>query len=359
MSRTSAFHFLCECLSCIPDARQPVFNFDDDFSWTIFIALTHEYRVSSMMAGALNRLPSSSSLPNAVRLFFSGIATHHRQRNELVRVEAIEVAQILNGIGVRPLFMKGGAHLLTDLYPDIAMRQVSDLDILVPAERINDCVAALGIEGITQLTDYQHPRAHHHPQLGRTDLPVPIELHHRVLAYPHCDFLPAEEMGSAPLEVAGHGVNASVPTPTIAVIHNIAHAQLSNHDCIYGRLDLRGLLDLALLSNARDGKIDWDQVNSRFVDAGWRQALEYHLQWARRLGAKIPSSRVSAASKLLCRRAAYQVHKPKLMALSVRALRPFILLRRELSDSGLRRRLMRNAVKLEWWKRHLRMVKDG
>ena len=150
MSRRSAFHFLCDCLSCIPAARLPVFSATRDFRWATFIALTHEYRVSPMVASALELLPPSSSSPSAVRLFFSSLATHHRLQNERVRDEAIEVADILNSTGVRPLYLKGGAHLLTDLYPDIAMRQVSDLDILVPAARVDDCVAALRGRGITE-----------------------------------------------------------------------------------------------------------------------------------------------------------------------------------------------------------------
>jgi hypothetical protein len=312
-----------------------------------------------MVAAALEGLPSSSSLPNAVRFFFSNIARHHRQRNERVRNEAIEIAGILNGIGVSPLFMKGGAHLLTGLYPDIGMRQVSDLDILVPAERVDDCVAALASRGVAQLDTYRYPRSHHYPGLGRSDLPVPIELHHEVVAHPRGDFLTSQEIISSRLPVAEHGVQIAVASPTHAAMHNIAHAQLNDHDWLYGRLDLRGLLDLALLSRAQDNRIDWEEINRRFVDAGRRYALEYHIQWAQRLGAKIPPfGRMSPVSNLLRQRALYQAHRPRVMSLSVRLLRPFVLLRRELSDSMLRRRLIGNALTPEWWRRHLRMLTD-
>ena len=355
MGRTSAFYFLCDLLRGIPTGRHA--DTDGTFRWSEFIALTHEYRVSAAAAYAIEYRAPRKSCPDGVRAFLLGRATHSRQRNERVRNEAIEIARTLNEIEVEPLFMKGGAYLVTDLYPDIAMREMSDLDILVPSATLDNCIAALNERGIAQLTDYVHPRAHHHPQLGRADLPVPIELHHAVLAYPHCDFLTSEEMQASTGCHDKHGVRFSVPSPTLGAVHNIAHAQLNDHDSLYGRIDLRGLLDLAQLSNVYADEIDWSHIEGRFLEHRRRHALEYHFQWARRLGAKVPSlDRIGSVSQLLFRRAAYQVRKPELLSLSVRLLRPFVLLRRELADSGLRRRLAGNVLKRDWWRRHLRML---
>ncbi len=360
MSRATAFCALCDCLSRIPSGSQRSGELADKFRWTTFITLAHEYRVSGAVASALEGASPSVPQSREIKALLSGIASHDRQRSERVQREAIEVADILNGIGVTPFFMKGGAHLLTRLYPDLAMRQMADLDILVPERCVNDCVAALKKQGFAQLTNYRHPRSHHHPPLGRADLPVPIELHHSVLAHPHCDFLTSEEMLSSALQLSEHGVRVATPSPTYAAMHNIAHAQLADRDYLYGRVDLRGLLDLALLANVYGNRIDWNLINQRFIDARHRHAFEYHIQWGRRLGAKAPSlSSISPTSKLLWRRAVYQARKPKMLSLSVRLLRPFVLLRRELSESLLRQRLVRNMLTLDWWKRHFRMLGDG
>ena len=359
-SRATAFCSLLDCLSHIPSGGPPIDELTGNFRWSTFVALAHEYRVSCAVSSAIEGLTPSDSQPREIKALFSGIADHNRRRNERVHGEAFEVAEILNAIGVTPLFMKGGAHLLTRLYPDAAMRQMADLDILVPATRVDGCVAALKGHGFTELTTYRHPRSHHNPPLGRADLPVPIELHHSVLAYPHGDFLTPDEMYSSALLLSNCGVRVAAPSPTHATLHNIAHAQLNDRDCLYGRVDLRGLLDLALLENVYGNRIDWDLINQRFIDARHRHAFEYHIQWARRLGATVPSlGSISPTSKLLWRRALYQVRKPKMLSLSVRLLRPFVLLRRELSEPLLRQRLVRNILRLDWWKRHLRLLKDG
>jgi hypothetical protein len=297
-------------------------------------------------------------LPPGINSFFVRLAAHQRQRNKRIRVAIVEVGRILNGIGVVPLHLKGGAHLLADLYPDPAMRQMADLDILVPSNYLDESVRALTKDGLVPLSNHQHPRAHHHAPLVRDDLVVPIELHHDVLACPYGTFLTSSEMDASSLHVTKHGVRIALPSATHAVMHNIAHAQLNDHDSVYGRLDLRGLLDLALLSTVHAKAIDWDEVYRRFINGRYRASLAYHLHWARKLGAKVPTH-PSIMSKLLCRRAAHQVRKPWLMSLSVRLLRPFMSLRRELSEPLLRRRLAVNLLTLGWWKRHLRMLTDA
>src|SRR5262249_35630046 len=146
-------------------------------------------------------------------------------------------------------------NLLAGLYPDIGMRQMADLDVLLPAKRVNDCVAKLADHGMTFIGDPVHPRSHHCRALS--GLPVPIELHHTVLAYPNGEFLRSEEFIASAIELENYGVRMAVPSPVWAVMHNIAHAQLSDHDYVYGRIDLRSLLDLALLSHAHHDKLDW------------------------------------------------------------------------------------------------------
>jgi len=359
-SRANAFLFLLACLSRMSSDESLIGEMTSNLRWATFIALAHEYRVACAVSSAIERLSPSESPSREIKALFSGIADHNRRRNEQVRKEAIEVANVLNSIGVTPLFMKGGAHLFTGLYPDVAIRQMNDLDILVPESSVDDCVAALKKQGFEQLTTYRHPRSHHHPALGRADLPVPVELHHNVLAHPHCDFITSEEMLSSAVQLSGHGVRIATPSSTYAAMHNVAHAQLNDRDYLYGRVDLRGLLDLSLISSVHGNKVDWDTINRRFVDTRHRHAFEYHLQWARHVGAKVPSfGSMSPTSKLLWRRALYQACKPQMLSLSIRLLRPFVLLRRELSEPLLRRRLVRNMLTLDWWKRHLGMLRHA
>jgi hypothetical protein len=356
MSRALAFNTLLEYLSDLVGGCQGGQR-GEHLCWREVIVLAHEYRVSSALACALKRASFADRVPPEVTNFLNILSAHQRFRNERAREAAIEIGKILNDIGVIPVVLKGGAHILTNLYRDSSARQISDLDLLVPASRFEECREVLGTHKFEPLSDYSHPRAHHYPPLGREGLPVPIELHHQVLSFPYGNFLPSDEMHRSAARMEISGAIISVPSPMTAVIHNIAHAQMSDHDYLYGRLDLRSLLDLALLTKAHGNSIGWSELEQRFADAGWRSALTYHLRWARRLGAEVPvQDRANTMSKVLYRRAEYHVRKPHALDLSFRMLRPFVLLRRELSDRGLRRRLARNLLRSDWWSRHLRML---
>ncbi len=359
MSRVAAFRYLCDCLALpacgieLESLRRTAKS--RNFTWTSFIAGAYEHLVAPAVPFALQKLKLCEVLPPGAIAYFDGVARIVRERNEKVIDQAVEVAEILNRIEITPVLLKGGAHLLRGLYPDPAMREMVDLDVLVAAERIDDCAACLRDKGFQPLTDYLHPRGHHYPPLGRPGSPLPIELHHQVMAHRYDQFLTAKEVRETASILDGYEAQIAVPSPTCSVIHNVAHAQLSNHDYLYGRIDLRSLFDFALLSRAYTGEIDWSEISRRFSRHRGRTALNFHMRCAQDLlRMKIPElSRFDPITRFLYWRARYLAGRPKLLELSVRLIRPFLLLRRELSDPVLRRRLARNMTDHAWWARHI------
>ena len=361
MNRTAAFEFLCGCLAwpqpCIDLQQLRRVAGSRRFRWASFVILAYEHLVASALPFALQELELRDALPQEALDYLDGLAAAVRQRNACVLDQAIEVAKILNRIEVTPTLLKGGANLVRSLYPDPGMRVMTDLDMLVSADRIDECVACLRAEGFRPLTDYRHPGGHHDFPLGRPDLPLPLELHHRVLAHPYDGFLTANEVRQSAVSMDGNDASIAVPSPTHAVIHNVAHAQLSNHDYLYGRIDLRSLVDFVLLTRAYSEEIDSDEVRRRFSRCRGVTALNFHLLCARDLlrARMAERQQADAVTKLLYRRARYLVGHPRLLDVSVRLIRPWLLLRRELSDSTLRRRLVKNVLDRSWWKRHLRL----
>jgi hypothetical protein len=226
--------------------------------------LAHEFQVASPLSIALQELGLRDALPQPTLDCLGELAATVRRLNMRVVAQVVEVARILNRVDVTPVLLKGGANLLRGLYPDFAMRTMTDLDVLVPAAMLDSCTSCLRKEGFQPLSDYCHPRGHHYPPLAHPELPLPIELHHRVLAHPYDGFLTAEEVRKSAVTIDGHGVSIAVAAPSCAVVHNVAHAQLNNHDYLYGRIDVRSLVDFALLSRAYDGEINWHEIRGRF-----------------------------------------------------------------------------------------------
>ncbi|MGE0733611.1 MAG: nucleotidyltransferase family protein [Alphaproteobacteria bacterium] len=360
MSRTDAFALLCRCLT-------PAYSADATDairrqiaagpSWEDFLALADELSVSTALAQAVRDKAVADALPSEVLDFIDGMAELNRLRNAQIHVEALSVARLLNGAGVRPVFLKGAANLLSGLYADPGQRIMLDLDLLVPFDTVLNCAAALRAAGYTELADSGFPAHHHYPAMGRPGDIAAVELHVEPLDLPLRRLLPAEIVLAGAIPRNAEGAEFAVPTPTVRVIHAIAHAQLANNEHLIGRFPLRDLLDVALLARDSGAAPDWHAIGTAFAGEGGGTALDFHrLALARLFDIESDGPRPGLWARALYRRALWQVGHPRMQSLSERALRPWLLLRRSLSGPALRRRLWRNLLDAEWRRRQWRRL---
>jgi hypothetical protein len=363
MSRAAAFHFLCGCLSRNGVGAQEALArsaHNPAFAWETFVQVAAETLVAPAVLDALRSKKLVAALPADVTDFFDGMATLNRQRNERLVGEAIALAAILNEVEVVPIFLKGAAHLLSGLYPDPALRFTLDLDVLVPADRLSDCVNRLRAEAYQELlTNWDFSGHHHYPPLGRQDSIAAVELHSEPLDAPCRRLLPATEVLRDTVAFQRGAVKLAVPSASCRMIQAVAHAQLADQAYVLGQLPVRELVDFARLHEAFAHEIDWPKVVQRFASCGFATALELHLLAVERLlGVPIePAIRISATARALYQRALWQVGHPRWSRLSIRLLRPWLLLRRSLSDPVLRRRLVRSLGNWTWYERQWRMFR--
>lgn len=160
--------------------------------------------------------------------------------------EAGKLITVLQGIGLKPIFLKGAAYILADL-PVAKGRLLSDIDILVPATSIRSVELALTANGwmASDLDSYdQHYfRAwmHEIPPLVHVKSNTTLDVHHTILALtakssPDADLLIADAV-AAPFE------GAYVLSPEDMVLHSAAHL-FSEGEL---ELGLKGLIDIERL----------------------------------------------------------------------------------------------------------------
>jgi hypothetical protein len=363
MSRAAAYDFLCACLSDdrSHDSREALLRTTQNpaFLWETFVEIANETLVAPAVFPALQRKNIAEAIPQDVLDFFDGMTTLNRQRNELLFREATELAVILNKVDVIPVFLKGAAHLLSDLYPDPAERIMVDIDVLVPTDRLSDCATRLYSEGYHALTKGDYTGHHHLPPLGRPGTTAAIEIHSGPIDLPYRQLMSSSDVFDGAIVLHRGAAQLAVPSGLCRMIHVMAHAQLANHGYIYGHLALRDLSDFARLHRAFAHEIDWKELGYRFAACGATIALEFHLLAAARLlGVPIdPAVKVSKTTQVLFRRALWQESRPNWSRLSMRLLRPYLLLRRSLSDAVLRRRLVRSLTDRTWYRRQWRMLR--
>jgi len=269
MSRAAAFQFLCGCLSQNSGALdEPLLHSakNPSFAWQTLIQLAGETQVAPAVLDALRAKNLVEALPPDVVDFFDGIAVLNRQRNERLVGEAVELATILNDIDVVPVFLKGAAHLLSGLYPDLAHRLTLDLDVLVPVDRLSDCVNRVSVDGYKELlSNWDFSGHHHHPPLGRQGGITAVELHSEPLDIPYRRLLPAEEVLREAVIFERGAVKLAVPSGRCRIVQAVAHPELADQAYLYGQLPLRELVDFMWLHQALAREIDWNEVVQRFA----------------------------------------------------------------------------------------------
>lgn len=182
------------------------------------LPLVHAGGFASARPGGDDALPPVLAAAAAAAYF--RVAAH----NALLLAERDDVLAALAGRGVRAVPLKGAA-LLGTAYPNVALRPLGDLDLLVDPDAMGAAGAALEARGYERLLT-GIPALRHHLEYARvlpSGVRLVVELHRRPLAAPSLeDGLPARAVlaGAAPDPRAG---GPAIPRPEHLLLHAAAH----------------------------------------------------------------------------------------------------------------------------------------
>lgn len=353
--RARAFHSICQILS-VERKYGDFLNADaSDPFWLDFTDMAMDHLVVPALAHRLVHDGAADRLPPLVRRYLDAMLRLNRSRNQQIREEALDLADALNEIDIVPVFLKGSAGLLAEFYDEPGFRVMSDMDVLVPLDRAEDCRHHLAGLGYRPQGKIDHPRNKSVETFVRRASVAPIDLHHQPLDFEYENVLAARDVMKNAVTHRWHHVEFAVPSMTHQVMINIAHAQLNDHGYWFGNLPIRLLLDLALFKQRANERIDWRRVEKVFTETRNGRALEFHLYAARKLlGVETGIDvRPRLATRLLFWRSISLMGFPRLQRFGFRFIRVYLLLMRELSAAELRARLLRNMADPGWWQRHL------
>ena len=189
--------------------------------WTALLAMAHAERLTASLAWRLDGLP----VPPDV----AGILADARAASEVQRVQALWEAEMarraLAPLGVPVILLKGTAFAAAGL--DAARgRQIGDLDILVPRDRLDEAEAALLTAGWEWVKPdpyddaYYRDHMHELPPLIHRERDRMIDVHHTILP-PTARVTPDAAALIAEAVPLGNGL--STLSPEGMVIHAVAH----------------------------------------------------------------------------------------------------------------------------------------
>jgi hypothetical protein len=255
-------------------------------AWESLIEVSHPHYATPALAWCLR---DNAFLPADVRRYFHAVYFLNEKRNEKLLKALVRVATALNAIDIEPVLLKGSAHLVEGIYPAAGLRVVGDLDLLVPEDRVTSAADALQKMGFT-VGGPPLPENHHHwPMLFDPETGAAVELHVGALHRRSEHIIPLAEFHENARTVAFRGSQVRLPDPTRSIGHNVIHDPLDHEGYWRERMELRQLLDLAMVRRRHENAIDWGHLHRRFSVAGLPHVLAANLNVAEQLlGVPVP-----------------------------------------------------------------------
>jgi len=209
----------------------------------------------------LAALGLEDAVPEAVGAALRARASAERAHGLLVDAEADGVLRLLNERGVPCVAIKGTARRAAAArYPFADARDTLDVDLLLPAARVEETWNDLRSRGWDYVTEPSAtPAGHYHPPPLKGPNGIGVELHRSTGP----GVAPAEAWRRATRageDLVWHGVPVRVPNATELLWHGLAHAVQMGP----AGFRLRYFLDGASIM-ASGAALDWELVASRLA----------------------------------------------------------------------------------------------
>lgn len=148
-------------------------------NWDKVVQLSTKHYVFPALYCNLKRAGIINLLPLDLAEYMAHITQLNRERNLQIIEQAKEVNKVLIDKGIVPIFLKGTALLLQNMYEDIGERMVGDIDFLVEEKHYQNTYTILKNMGYKKVLDtsYDFPGFKHLPRISKKDNIAAIEIH--------------------------------------------------------------------------------------------------------------------------------------------------------------------------------------
>lgn len=256
---------------------EPPAGWSDD-AWAALLATADWQRVTPV----LGRLPSdNAAVPDWVIDEIRAVDAAFVARRLMIDAARARALQLLADAGIPVMLLKGAA-LVECVYPASLWRDMSDVDVLVEADRLAEARTALVACGYRPLgpdpTATEHDLPHHDAKLLDAEGIVPVELHRHVLDGAQAKKWPIAETWSRarPARDGRHVLPSSADLLMHVCLHFIADRHVRSEGA------LAQVRDIAWIAQRDD--VDWELLETVARRYGVLDRVRASLATARHLG---------------------------------------------------------------------------
>ena len=258
--------------------------------WEELILQARRTNLLSHVAHGLAERHLLARVPPAPRAHLEAALALAAAQTDAVRREVAYVRKALAKIGMDIVLLKGAAYLMAGL-PAARGRMFSDVDILVPFDKLGEVELALKLHGWVTTHHsaydqrYYRQWMHELPPLRHVIRMTVLDVHHAILPRTARLKPASEKLLAAARPIAGED-RLRVLAPTDMVLHSASHL-FHNEELGQGLRDLADLDSLLRHFGGQPGF--WEELPERAVELDLSRPLYYGLRHAARLfGTPVP-----------------------------------------------------------------------
>lgn len=242
--------FIAKCLTIsfekknLKEVRQEIKYTKID--WNKVVQISTKHYVFPALYCHLKQANLLSELPEYLVKFMKDITAENRSRNQQIISQAIKINDLLLANGITPIFLKGTAFLVEELYQDSAERMVGDIDLLVSKKAYQKAIQVLKADAyqLVHPNSISSELSKHYPRLVKKGQISAVEIHQEMTLKKHTAIFNYDYIQPTLIHEKGFFV-MSYPHQ---LLHTIINKQLNDHGYRYKNIALRNYYDLLLLS---------------------------------------------------------------------------------------------------------------
>ena len=258
--------------------------------WEELILQARRTNLLSRIAHGLAEQDLLAHVPPAPRAHLDAALALAAAQTDAVRREVAYLRKALAKVGIDIVLLKGAAYLMAGL-PAARGRMFSDVDILVPFDKLGEVELALKLHGWVTTHHsaydqrYYRQWMHELPPLRHVIRMTVLDVHHAILPRTARLKPSSEKLLGASRPIAGED-RLRVLAPVDMVLHSASHL-FHNEELSQG---LRDLADLdSLLRHFGEQPAFWEELPERAVELDLARPLFYGMRHAARLfGTPVP-----------------------------------------------------------------------
>lgn len=252
-----------------------------ELNWTYILRNAQQNGLAPLLYHNLETGGGAGMVP--VQVWRELMRTYHCSgfQNACIYEELKNVLQFFKNTGIKVIVLKGAA-LAEEVWKNVALRQMADIDLLMREENLDKAGRILSELGYVPFEGFRpkewYVKNLHH--LAPYDSPakgVRIEIHHNIVPPNHLFSIDIHQMWERAQTIRIGGVDTQTLSPEDLIVHLCLHISYSHS--FVGKI--RALTDIPQVVRHYGERINWDWVIREAVEHNFADFVYYPLYLAR------------------------------------------------------------------------------